>query len=374
MIKIKEILCYLTMLVVNRLKGIDKNKFFFIGMGGNYCDNARAVSERLHERYPDSNIYWFFNSKCSNNTHIPKYVHPVTSLSSMYVNMATAKYWFVCGVLHFGLYKSKKQVYVNMWHGDRGFKKVLNDKLVGKAAEADTFETKYCDLMTSGSDIFNRKARTAFRYFGKLLQCGSPRCDLLLKKDKSKYNRIKKELNIQDGIKVLLYAPTFRDNNKYSQKENVDIDRVLSCLEKKTSEEWICLGRFHPMTHGRNTFNNKKIIDVTDYFDMVDLLYISDVLLTDYSSSAGDFILKNKPVLIYQADRDDYVKNDRQFYFKIEDSPYWIAKSQEELENFINGMTEENVRQNCKDVYEFFGGHETGNAADSLIDYLMQKS
>lgn len=362
------------MFLLNKIIGVNKNKFFFIGMGGKYCDNARVVSEKVHERYPNSQIYWYFYKISANDPHIPKYVHAVTSLSSMYLTMATAKYWFVCGVLHFGIYKSQKQVYVNLWHGDRGFKNVLNDRLSGQAAKADRYETYYCDLMTSGSDIFTKKCRTAFRYFGKVLEYGSPRCDILLKDDKQRYLSIKRELSIEDGIGVLLYAPTFRDHDKFSQKENVDIDRVLSVLEKKTLRKWICLGRFHPMTHGKNSFNNKNIIDVTSYFDMLDLLYISDILLTDYSSSAGDFILMNRPVLIYQGDKEEYERNDRQFYFTIEDSPYWIAKTHDELENIIVNMTEDDVKKNCKDVYNFFGGHETGHATDSLIDYIFKKN
>ena len=369
-IKIKGRLCYLSMLFVNKIIGINKNKYFFSGMVGNYCDNARAVSERLHERCPNAEIFWFISKSCLNNLHIPDYIHPVTSFMSMYLTMATSKYWFVCGVLHFGIYKSKKQVYVDLWHGDRAFKKILNDKYQGEQALVNRFETYYCDLMMSGSDHFTKKTRTAFRYFGKVIECGIPRNDLLINGDKQRYKKIKAELSISDELCILLYAPTFRDQDRFSQKENLDINRVLSALEKKTSKKWICLGRFHPMTHGVNKFNSKKIIDVTNYFDMVDLLYISDVLLTDYSSSAGDFVLMNKPVLIYQADKNEYMKNNRQFYFRIEDSPYWVAETEEELEIIIDNMTEARVKRNCKEIYDFFGGHETGHATDTLLDYL----
>lgn len=370
---IKEKSCYIAMFLINKMIGIDREKFYFIGMVGKYNDNSKAVSEKLHERYPKAKIYWTFTKTGSQDPHIPEYIHPVVGLIQQYVHMATSSCWISSGVLRKGVYKSRKQLYVNLWHGDRGFKKVLNDKNP-ELYKKDRLFTDYCDLVTSGSSFFNDVLRTAFCYDGEVLHTGCPRNDTLFRKDKKLKEKIKKELGIAPTYKILLYAPTFRDHAMYNQQENIDIDKTLLAFEKATSEKWICLGRFHPMTRNRNAFISKNIIDVTNYYDMVDLLYISDAHITDYSSTAGDFVLLNRPVFLFHADKADYQKNDRGFYFRMEDTPFWVASTQEELENLImTKMQEGAVEENCKAILEFYGATETGHASDDVIDFILNK-
>lgn len=371
---IKEKLCFLTMFVINKMFGVRKNKFFFIGMVGKYSDNSRAVSEKLHERYPTAEIYWAFSEAGSKDTHIPDYIHPVVGLIKQYVHMATSFCWLTSGTINRGLYKSNKQIYVDLWHADRCFKKILNDKYPEEKRQKKSFNTDHCDLMTSGSTFYDSIIKSAFCYFGEVIHSGSPRNDRLFRKDEKLKEKIKAELGIDPKYKILLYAPTFRDHAMYNQKENIDIEKTLQAFEKATSEKWICLGRFHPMTRERNKFVSKSIIDVTNYYDMADLLYISDAHITDYSSTAGDIALINKPVFLFHADKADYEKNDRGFYFRMEDTPFWIASTQEELEKLImTKMQEGAIEENCKAILDFYGATETGHASDDVVDFIMQK-
>lgn len=371
--RVKLFLCYNMMYVTNHILGIDKKKFFISGMVGKYNDNAKAFSRKLHDLHPEIKQYWVLSNEGKNDKHLPDYVIPVQGLFNIYFHMSMSACWVTCGIIDEPIYKNKKQLYVNLWHGDRGFKKILYDKYNEPKTEK-SFHSKNCDLMISGSDFFDKVIQSAFDYHGEVLKVGSPRNDMLLKNNRELWLSIRKELGIDENVKVLLYAPTFRDNSMRSQTENLDIERTISALESTSNDHWICLGRFHPMLRGRGVFNSDSIIDVTSYYDMANLLLISDALITDYSSSPGDFVLMNKPVYIFQPDRDEYIKNARDFYFDLDKSPYWIAKDQQELEALISATNDQTVKENCRAILDFYGTKETGNASGSIVNYVAKKS
>ena len=131
--------------------------------------------------------------------------------------------------------------------------------------------------------------------------------------------------------------------------------------------------RAHPSISSLHTsIKDEKIIDASKYEDMAELLAISDFLITDYSSSAGDFALRNKPIILYQSDRQEFLKVDRSFYFDIDKSPFMVAKSQEELEKIINMLSVDVINQNCKDILDFYGTYETGNAAEIVAHAILE--
>lgn len=365
-ITLKQVFQYGYMFLINHIIGINKRKFYFEGMSGKYNDNSRAVSEKLHELHPDAIIVWGIRKQDANDSHIPSYVKVSVSGISRLYHRATSSGWVSCLTISGILYKSKKQMYVNCWHGDRGVKKIGNDK-----RPTYFFESNHCDLMTSGSRFYTGLTKSAFCYNGKVLETGCPRNDRLLNIDEERINTIKKEFGIEKTTRLLLYAPTFRDSERDTQSENIDLTRLISILENKTAEKWACLGRFHPtVNHGK--FDNEDIIDVTSYYDMADLLLISDIIITDYSSSAFDFTLTGKPVFLYQSDLDIYVKG-RELYFNLKETPIMIAYSQEEIEDLIRKTSKEAAIENCKEINSFFGTHESGHASEDVVKLLYSK-
>jgi CDP-glycerol glycerophosphotransferase len=117
---------------------------------------------------------------------------------------------------------------------------------------------------------------------------------------------------------------------------------------------------------------NEKILDVSGFEDMSDLLLVADVLITDYSSCAGDFALTHRPIILYQSDRREYREKDRDFYFEMEDSPYMIAENQQELEDWISRLDEETVRKNCDEILRFYKTTESGRAADAAAGRIVE--
>ena len=111
-------------------------------------------------------------------------------------------------------------------------------------------------------------------------------------------------------MKIVFYAPTFRDD--YSLEcYNLDTKEILSCLSQKFASEWVLMIRMHPNLSSYKSlfdFDGEKIIDVNQYDDMQELLLVSDILITDYSTSMFDFSIMNKPVFLFATDIEQYQK------------------------------------------------------------------
>ena len=153
----------------------------------------------------------------------------------------------------------------------------------------------------------------------------------------------------------------------------MDLGRTLDCLEKKTGRTWKCLFRAHYLSAGIDLEAVKgRTVDVTGYPDMTELLLAADMVLTDYSSCALDFIVMDRPALFYIPDWDDYVAT-RGVYFDVRESPLMTADNQQALEALIEGLTPGAVSENCAAIRDYFGYYETGRATDAVCDYIMER-
>jgi len=371
------------MIWANKFYGVKDKKAVFISFQGkSYSDNPRAISEKLHELHPEFEIVWLFIRPDEKRKIVPCYVRCVDSESSEALKeLATAKFWVDNFTKTIFLYKGKDQVYIQTGHGDRCFKKVYYDVRTlmpdGHYKEGDLLEPEICDLAVSGSLFMNRLYKTAFGYKGQTLTCGSPRNDQLLSIDKHKIDNVREALKIDPGTKILMYAPTFRDSKlAEAQKFNgIALPEVLNALEGKTGDRWICLTRAHSAASGFEKQQDDRVIDVTSYEDMAELLLITDMLITDYSSSAGDFALLGRPIILFQNDREEYSKNDRTFYFNIDESPFKVVKSRAELIDKIKEMDMDMaaVQENCRDILAFYGTFETGKSSEAVVNYIISK-
>ena len=117
----------------------------------------------------------------------------------------------------------------------------------------------------------------------------------------------------------------------------------------------------------------RRGLDVSGYGEMAELLLVADLLITDYSSCAGDFALTGRPILLYQNDIEQYSRNDREMYFAMEDSPYLAAHNPDEMEALIDRLSPEAARENDRAILEFYGTHETGRASERVCEYIIDK-
>ena len=344
--------------------GTKRNTVFFSSFQGKaYSDSPRAISEALHAMDPGIDIVWQLYDRAG----APDYVRAVRphTLSAL-AEIARAR----CIVDNFNrpvhFLKFADQIYVQTWHGDRGFKKILYDMNDGLKYP----DGAQMDLAVSGSDFGTRVFRSAFRYAGEVMQRGMPRNDRLVAPDEAEIRQIRAKLGIREGERVLLYAPTFRDATVGGeQKADFDIRRALDALEASTGRKWRCLVRAHDLNRG--ILCGAGATDVSAYPEMSDLLLISDLLITDYSSSAGDYVLLDRPVILYQPDLDAFMKSDREMYFDIRSCPYVRAESGAALMRLLGDF--ESIPADGSAVRAFYGVSETGKSAGAVAEWIIER-
>lgn len=345
--------------------GVAPKRVFFSSFKGKaYSDSPRFISEALHALRPDLEIVW----QLSNPEGAPDYVRTVPPHSMQALKeMSTAR----CIVDNFNrphhLLKFPGQLYVQTWHGDRGFKKMLYDMEDGLKYP----DYLQMDLGVSGSDFGTKNYRTAFRYTGEVMQLGMPRNDALVHPDPAEIARLRAKLSIPEDVKVMLYAPTFRDStSNKAQKAGFDLAKAVACLESATGAKWLCLTRAHDQNKNIET-DATDIRDMTAYPEMSDLLLIADMLITDYSSSAGDYVLLDRPVVLYQPDLDAFMVSDRNMYFDMRTCPYARAESESDLFALLSDPNA--LASSCAAVRAFYGVTETGRSAEAVAKWIAER-
>jgi len=329
----------------------------------------------LHKLSPETEIVWEFKNAEEKKKIVPSYVKCVDSHNKMLL----LKMYFSSAVIvinnRIPLFKKKEgQFIIQTWHGDRAFKKVLYDDYGIYPAES---KEGFCDLAIAGSEYGKQQYISAFGYKGRILIQGTPRNDILVSSDNASKEEMRKQLGLPLDKNLVLYAPTLRNENvneKTAQNSRIDVEKTLAALEECQGGEWVCLMRAHPTVCDLcGVEYGEKIINATHYEDMAEILLVSDMLITDYSSCAGDFALLNKPIVLFHSDVNEYLEKDRTFYFDIEESPYYVAHNQQELEAIIQKLNQQDVEKNCKDILDFYETTESGKASETVCRIIMDK-
>lgn len=363
---------YRNIACVFRLRyGLDAKAIVFQSwLGNRYSDNPRAISEAVYDADPSMKIIWLFRDPEAKRDLIPSYVTCIRCNSwQAFRALSTSKYWVDNTLKSNYVVKHKFQIYIQTWHGDRGFKKSYFDQPDENPVQI--MESKHCNYFVSGSSFSEKVYRTSLRFEGDFLPYGSPRNDRLLNQDPEEIRILKETLSIANK-KVLLFAPTFR-NVAVGQKQTIPglhLLKIISALQRHTSNTWVCLVRSHGGVRGLEGVEySSAILDVSSYEDMADLLLITDLLITDYSSSAGDFILTNKPVILFQPDYEAYVSDDRELYFSIEDSGFHHVSTEADLLKSLQNV--DNISARNKSILDFYGAYETGEAAKLIAKHIL---
>ena len=361
-------LCYIT-------RPRKEKTVFFASFRGQYSDNPRAISECLHRMTPDVKIVWLI--KPQYKQYVPDYVTvvPLTPRLSLKAQ-AQANVWVLNYIYRkqLGVYKGKDNYYIQTWHGDRGLKTIGYLTDYSKGRDYNGYDMSDCDLFVAASDYGIRKARQGFLYDGEIIVEGMPRNDKLVSIDKfsDEVVEVRRRLGISNDVKVMLYAPTFRDD-RGCQQCAIDIAASIENLEFN-GEKWICLVRSHSLSKGISmSSDSPAYFDVTSYPDMADLLLIADLLITDYSSCAGDFLLTGKPVVLAHFDRNEYEAQGRPLWVNPNEAGYLVAKNQSELDHILANLYSYDHQAIAEKINRFYGTKETGQSSETIVRRIIQE-
>ncbi len=234
------------------------------------------------------------------------------------------------------------------------FKKVGFSRIgkIGGPSPKSLTHKNYTDAILSSESIVDNYVEAFGIPKERMHPIGIPRTDFFFneKLKKEVKEKIYKDYPILKNKRVILFAPTFRGTGKkeaYYPTECFDIDKIYNNLK----ENEILIIKNHPFI--KNTFKiseeqSKKIIDLSNYNDINNLLLVTDILITDYSSVIFEYALLDKPIIFYMPDMKEY-KNKRDFYYDVTEYTYGtVCYNMDEL---IKNMKNEEI--NVKKLAEF---------------------
>lgn len=371
--------------VTSKLPKNNKLIIFESFHGKQYSDSPRAIFEYIKENHPEYQLYW-----AADRRHLSifeeKGLPHVKRLSLKWIFlMARAKYWVINARLPLWIKKPKRTVYLQTWHGTP-LKKLGVDIEDVQMPGTDTekykqnfvSEAEKWDFLVSpnkySTDIFKR----AFQFKKDVLETGYPRNDYLINNNNpEEIQLLKQHLGIPVDKKVILYAPTWRDNQFYEKgkyKFNLELD--LKRFKEEFGDTHTILLRMHYLVAENLDLNGYEdfVTDLSKHEDIRELYLISDMLITDYSSVFFDYANLKRPILFFVYDLEDYRDNLRGFYLDLENqAPGPLVRTTEEIIKEINDLEENGFQpsSNFSAFYEQFCYLEDGNAAKRVVDQFL---
>ena len=357
----------------SKVKG---NKVIFMTFNHTYMCNPKYICEELLRQELPLDIVWV--TKANQPSYVPEGVRSVTYGTFAYLKeLVTAKVW-VDNAFGFTWNpfppKKKNQFYIQTWHGSLGLKRIGRENVKNKrwsfAARANS---RWVDLCVSNSTFETGVYRQTHWPRNEILELGHARNDIFFADARKTASRVRQHFGIEEGKKIALYAPTFR-NDDAADCYDLDHSRFLNALETRFGGEWVLLYRYHMKTLNARTAQTEdpRIISATDYPDIQELMVTADVGVTDYSSWICDFVLTGRPGFIYAPDLADYDR-ERGFYYPLEETPFPIAQTNDALcENILRFDADLYARK--KEIFlQERGCRETGTAAKQIAQIIKQQ-
>ena len=264
---------------------------------------------------------------------------------------------------------SKKTTVVQLWHGQGAFKKFgLSSNLSAQEKTlAKKCSERYDYIVVSSKNVSKIYADAFGVSEEKIISCGIPESDLFA--NIKHVGKFRNHYNIPIDKKIVLYAPTFREN--FEDDKEVLTNFSTEKFASELSEEYQLVVRLHPQIH-RDARQTNGAIDATNYDDLNELIIDSDILITDYSSICMEFAYLNKPMIFYAYDLEKY-KDERDFYFDyLSYVPGKVVKTMDDLiktfktSDFETKKTEAFNKQN----FDYFDGKST----QRLVNFLLKNS
>ncbi|TDC53214.1 CDP-glycerol:glycerophosphate glycerophosphotransferase [Actinomadura sp. KC345] len=348
--------------------------------GRQYSCNPRGIYDELRKRGTDVECVWV-----TENGQFGKPAGARTVLAGTrehYEVMARARYVFGNWSQKEWFAKREDQTYVQCWHGTP-LKKLGYDvkKMPYKRAQGRDwweYDVQHWDLLLAQNAFSVPLFRRAFGYDGPVLESGYPRNDVLNSPHRDEIaSAVRRRLGIPEGKRVVLYAPTWRDDFSHAVgrrafRLELDIDRFRAAL----GHDHVLLLRTHYLVTDRPRLQpGDCVMDVSVYPDISELFLISDVLVTDYSSSMFDFAVTGRPMVFFTYDLERYRDHVRGFYFDFDaEAPGPMLSTSAEVVDALRdpGALDTGFRDARAAFAARYCPHDDGHAASRVLDRVLQ--
>ncbi len=366
-----------------KLRAPLRDAVVFVSWKGKQCtDNPLGIAAELRSRGDDREHIWVVTDQA---VLAPEGATTVLmGTREYYEALARSRYLVSNDDMPAHYRKRDGQTYLQTWHGTPlkriGFD-IERPQFVSGAAYLDHLaeDVARWDLLLSQNAFSTPVLRRAFRFDGEICEYGYPRNDVLNRPSgmAELTAAVRDRLGIPDGKRVVLYAPTWRDNQFYAAgRYRFDLRLDLERAWKALGDDYVILirGHHHMADDVPDITAAGFAMNVTRYPDISELFLVSDVLVTDYSSVMFDYASTGRPMLFFTYDLENYRDQLRGFYFDFEpEAPGPLLASSEEVISAIGDI--DAVAARHADAYQAFAAKfcplDDGKAGARVCDRLF---
>lgn len=334
-------LCTMGLLV----KTDDKTILFQAFDGRGFLDNPKAIFEAIQadEKFSNYILVWALNQpiELSGSKVIKR------RSFAYYYYLVKAKYWVFNNKMPEYLFKKPDQIYLQTWHGtplkrlahdmpDTGMTYYRSQQSYQEMVTSYDKDSRLWDYLVSPNSFATDIFTSAFKFpKEKMMATGYPRNDCLINATASDIVRLKKTYHLPRDKKVILYAPTWRDDAYSLKGYTFDLKIDFTKWHDSLGDDYVIIFKPHYLISNQvvipeNLSDFVKQVPAT--LDINALYLISDCLVTDYSSVFFDYANLNRPIYFYMPDFESYKNRLRGFYLEIpNDLPNEVCQTQEAL-------------------------------------------
>lgn len=365
-----------------KLCRVDRRIILFECMlGRSYGCNPRAIYEKMLQEGLDRKyrIYWVrANGRTYNVPGNAKIITRNTLKHHYY--MAKAGVWVFNTRQPDYFVKRPEQRYIQTWHGTplKLLGMDMDDVFMAGNQGIEVYKANFWrqsrrwDYLVSPNDYTDEVFGHCFDFRKEYIRTGYPRNDALVNNDNEEYiNALKDKYKLPKDKKIILYAPTWRDNEsiakgKYIFNPNINFDRFYNSIK----DRYMMIVKYHYLIADKLDFSRFeggiRAIDA----DITDLFLVSDIHMTDYSSTMFDYAVLNRPQVFYCYDLDTYFKG-RGVYFDFEqNAPGPILKNTDELMEFFKDADFSPYEEKYRIFREKFCHREDGRGSERVVELI----
>lgn len=262
------------------------------------------------------------------------------------------------------------QTVLQTWHGTMLKKLALERSGVSPRTRFATLrESRKWDILLSQNTHCTEHLRKSYGYRGPVWQVGYPRDDELITLTPSE---AKKRLGIAQNMRVVAYAPTWRESI-HGLVDMLDVESFANEL----SDGWMLLVRGHTRTHASGEYPEvaNRIVDVSKWPNVNDVIAASDLFVTDYSSLMFDASVASVPMAFYVPDLEQYQAEERGFTLDfLAEAPGPMVSTVTELLSVLNALDETKRRYEHQYARwrQTYNPHDDGHAARRVVERLVR--
>lgn len=363
-------------------QSIQKGQVMFYPFQGEYTCNLKYIAEELRKREGDWKQVWVsLKNPDFVADFFPSDVKVVKANTPEFYEELGKSQFLVDNAFNFPKCSFKKkegQTYLETMHGSLGIKKIGPDVVHDRKRNKRGFLCgEMTDYAISNSSFETMVYETSFWKRENIVELGHARNDIFFADEKCLKeirDKVYRYFNVEPSAKLALFAPTFEneDDAGTMEKESIDFTKLREALEKKFGGVWYILDRAHHSSFSaREVRKGERVLNADYYPDIQELMIAVDVGVTDYSSWIYDYVLTRKAGFLFTPDLDSYDHN-RGFYYPIQETPFPIGCSNQELVDKIMDFDEEAYKKEVERFLQDRGCIDDGHASEKIVD-LMEK-